>query len=276
MTEITESPAPDTDTPVRRRAATFGGRLAQGFKEQNWVAIVTELAIVVIGIVIGFQITSWGQGRADRVKEQTYLRQLTADLRESERILDRADSISAPSERATAKLGGAFYAMTAPSRDSILAWAVLADAITPVAPVVGTAEALVATGDLGLLRDDTLRSEVTAYLQAIRREIAVQAWIGEVWFRNSAVALGRISGGEFLSAAPTAPDDSVWLNVWFPSRQSGRVPFPFDAMAFLSNQTVERAVFGMTINKSNLLESRNRMRMAGATLRGRIEDGRDE
>ncbi len=62
-------------------------RVAQHVKDQNWTAIGTDFLIVVTGVVIGFQVTAWGQARSDAVREQTYLRQLTADLAETERIV---------------------------------------------------------------------------------------------------------------------------------------------------------------------------------------------
>ncbi len=76
----------DTEIPSAspKRRATILGRLTAAVGEQNWFAVVLDVHNVIVGVVIGFQVTGWGQDRADRVHEQTYLRQLAGDLRETE------------------------------------------------------------------------------------------------------------------------------------------------------------------------------------------------
>ncbi|NNF58213.1 MAG: hypothetical protein HKN04_08215, partial [Rhodothermaceae bacterium] len=63
-------------------------RLRRAIQEQNWFAVVLEIVIVVLGVVIGFQISAWGEARADRAQEQVYLQQLAADLRATEALMD--------------------------------------------------------------------------------------------------------------------------------------------------------------------------------------------
>lgn len=41
-------------------------RLTQAVREQNWFAVVLEVCIVVLGVVLGFQVTAWGDERAMR------------------------------------------------------------------------------------------------------------------------------------------------------------------------------------------------------------------
>ena len=84
---------PTSPTPRRKRPWTILGRLSKAVREQNWFAVVLELAIVVLGVVIGFQVTGWGQDRADRAQERAYLHQLMADLRETEASIMEAGSI---------------------------------------------------------------------------------------------------------------------------------------------------------------------------------------
>lgn len=54
------------------RAHTILGRLGHGVREQNGFAVGLELVIVVVGVVIGFEVTAWGQTRADSAKAQVY------------------------------------------------------------------------------------------------------------------------------------------------------------------------------------------------------------
>ena len=55
-------------------------RLKKAIEEQNWFAVGLEFVIVVFGVVIGFQVTLWGQAKADEVKGDAYLLQLVVDL----------------------------------------------------------------------------------------------------------------------------------------------------------------------------------------------------
>ena len=120
-------------------------RLKNAIREQNWFAVVLEVCIVIVGVVIGFQISAWGEARADRDLEQTYLHQLADDLRETERRVTETDSILLPFQYATGALMRAFYAPTRPSRDSLQAWMFGSGNYQAFRAVTGTAEALVAT-----------------------------------------------------------------------------------------------------------------------------------
>lgn len=55
-------------------------RLSQHVRDQNWFAVALDFCIVVAGILIAFQITSWNEGRQDRRDEQRYLAELSRDL----------------------------------------------------------------------------------------------------------------------------------------------------------------------------------------------------
>lgn len=56
-------------------------RITKHVKEQNWFAVGLDFFIVVVGILIAFQITSWNDGRSARQLESQYIILLTTDLR---------------------------------------------------------------------------------------------------------------------------------------------------------------------------------------------------
>ncbi|HIG74278.1 MAG TPA: hypothetical protein EYQ24_06800 [Bacteroidetes bacterium] len=176
--------APEAAPSRQRRPWTFLGRIARALREQNWAAVAVELVIVVLGIVIGFQVTAWGQQRANRTQELAYLRQLAADLAETERLADQSTADNASGDRALTRLIQASYARRLAPRDSVLRWFRRSTALSEAVPVLGTAEALVTTGDLVLLRDDSLRSAVTAYVEASRRLLDQQGDLRALWFES--------------------------------------------------------------------------------------------
>jgi hypothetical protein len=153
------------------RPGTILQRLAQGVRDQSWFAVGLELVILVLGVVVGFQVSAWGQEQADREKEQVYLRQLSLDLVETERRVDSIATLMAPLTSAPRRLAQAYFLPEPPPRDSVIAWLSLAPVYYEATPVLGTAEALVATGDLGLIRDDSLRTAITAYLEGARESV---------------------------------------------------------------------------------------------------------
>ena len=172
MTESPPPPAPTLPDPTspRKRPWTILGRLAQAVREQNWFAVGLEVVIVIVGVVIGFQITAWGAARSDAAREQIYLRQLAEDLRETERLAAEADSALEPAEWSHARLLQAFLRAQPPLEDSLAAWSFEWIDVIPVQPVMGTDDALIATGDLTLIREDSLRIAVTRYAQALFAE----------------------------------------------------------------------------------------------------------
>jgi len=69
-------------------------------REQNWFAVALDFFIVVVGILIAFQITSWNEGRGERHREAQILLDIAADLQadliEYDRVMGYSlDKISA-------------------------------------------------------------------------------------------------------------------------------------------------------------------------------------
>ena len=112
-------------------------------------------------------------GPPDAARERVYLTQLAEDLRETERIMaDRDARMEAETHRAFRRLQLSFGQTPRPPRDSVAAWLYgIAYTATP-RPVLGTAEALVASGDFGAVADDSLRAAVLRYLDFSREYLA--------------------------------------------------------------------------------------------------------
>jgi len=56
-------------------------RVTEDVRNQNWVAIGIDFAIVVIGVFIGLQATSWNEERIAHSRAETYYQRLAADLK---------------------------------------------------------------------------------------------------------------------------------------------------------------------------------------------------
>jgi len=171
--------------------------LTRAFKTQNWLAVATEFVIVIAGVVIGFHINAWAEGRSDRAAEQSILLQLHDDFAElratEEAYLARAaqqqrlsalwiSALEGPEPPGMAGLRQIvldFYEAEDPERRAVLERGPLHNIFTdpiggerqPAAAVVF--QQLVASGDLRLLRSQRLRAALTR--RELQREQSVTA-----------------------------------------------------------------------------------------------------
>ena len=58
-------------------------RITRAIREQNWFAVAIEFVIVILGVVIGFQISAWNEAREERGRERDTLIRLYQDIEAS-------------------------------------------------------------------------------------------------------------------------------------------------------------------------------------------------
>ncbi len=201
--------------------------LKQTIREQNWFAIGLEIVIVVFSVVIAFQVTAWGNERANRVEEQELLRGLQGEFTNvvsalqaqvaKHRRVERAVSTTLEA-LATAQRSGAQSATVA---DTALAWAYIPSTTQfSQGILIGT----LTTGRLGLIRDHELRAALSAWEGVLAdvtedeiasRDIVMHQLEPTMWrrmdvrpFRNYALLLGTLSASETgaISDVPTDPE----------------------------------------------------------------------
>ncbi|HEU4556882.1 MAG TPA: hypothetical protein VFS20_03495 [Longimicrobium sp.] len=270
MTVPAEPDSPEAAPPPSHPRAR--ARLAEwGWSRIRW--LTAELTIVVAGILIALAIQSRVDARDHRAREQEYLRQLRADLRETERAVLLADSLHQSIDRAGVMLLHAFFAPERPPRDSVLLWAITASQYETPRPILGTAEALVATGDLALLQDQALRTAITSYLTENRMLTAEQLAAEEVWMRAMEQLNGALDFSEGLELLVRSHQDSLTAAnplFYLPSGPRRR-PFPADVEAFLGNRDAYNGVANMYWGKRNMKQFRVTMLQGARALRARVE-----
>lgn len=235
-------PEPEFTPSVERpkRAGTILGRLSQAVREQNWFAVTLEAVIVILGVVIGFQITIWGQGRADQTRENVYLVQLETDLQRTIENLHMVDRVMASRELASAKLLRAFQLPSPPPRDSLLIWMYDLQAGASPSPTMRTVEAMISTGDLRLLRNELLQIRITEYAVFIEERMNYLQMNNDR-SRTSLLALERHV--DFLEVERARIEQGREANPWlsgienspFPEGAS-RTAFPLDVQAFVRDR----------------------------------------
>ena len=140
-------------------------RVVEHATTQNWFAVTLDFFIVVIGVFIGIEVANWNQARQDRQEERRYYSQLLVDLRDdleafsrTERLADKYDEAA---QLVIDRLNGEVPPEASPGR---MATAIhLAGFVNIPQASRGTYDELVSTGNLGLLRNSRLKSDIANY-----------------------------------------------------------------------------------------------------------------
>ena len=140
-------------------------RIATALRQQNWVAVALEFVIVIAGVVIGFQITAWNSERSDREREQAYLARLHDEVLDAEASrLGLLEGVSHRVRMADAIVGVLFEdGEPADLPDTACETIARAGIFYLEGYALPTLDELMATGSLGIIRDDRLRERLTAY-----------------------------------------------------------------------------------------------------------------
>lgn len=168
-------------------ARTWVIHLTKSAHRPSLYRLIAEGLVIVLSILLAFGIDAWWDSSREREREHAYLRQLANDLEgtlENNAFFGaRADS----TDQVVARLARAYYAAQPPPVDSLEKWW---DEIGywVVQPRLGTVQALVTTGDLTLIRNDSLRASLPSYLANVTAFEGFEAE-GERRFGEAARAL---------------------------------------------------------------------------------------
>ena len=154
-------------------------RITTHLKEQNWIAVILDFVIVVMGVFVGLQVSNWNDARHDAVRGDEYLERIHSDLMTDVAALDRrsvfwgrvvgyGDTALDFAENGKLRNGSAW--------ETLLAF-YQASQIWPYATSNGTYQELIAAGDLGLVSDSGLRGSLADYYvtgsQRLARRVSV-------------------------------------------------------------------------------------------------------
>lgn len=132
-------------------------RVIENLKKQQWTAVGIELLIVVLGVFIGLQVSNWNQERTAAAQAANFADRLKADLREEDWAyqLQMAYNreVLANADRAASALEG----KTAIPDEALLVSAYRATQYRQRLRRRSTYDELISTGNIGLIRDRSLR-----------------------------------------------------------------------------------------------------------------------
>ena len=268
-TEPHRQVVPESRPPDARRAWN---------RKLRWFA--GQILVVVTGILVALALDAWWDARQDAARERAYLRQLDADLAQTDVIIDSYDRFLRPVDSTAALLVRAYRTPAPPPEDSLYTWLLVGSRFGVPRPVVGTAEALVTTGDLALVRNDSLRIEIVSYLEYNRALLSTQDAVSELWRRGFLLVNARVDVTDLALEAVRSPeevDSMARVDPFYEVPAGARLrPFPVDAAALLQDRQVYEGLWTMNSAKRNLASIRAEMRDRARRLRSRVRTARAE
>jgi hypothetical protein len=211
-------------------------RVVEHAKTQDWFAVTLDFFIVVIGVFVGIEVANWNQARQDRHEESRYYGQLLVDLRgdletfsQAERLADRYDEAA---QLVIDRLNGKAPPQASPGR--------MATAIHHAGFIYipytsrGTYDELVSTGNLRLLRNSQLKSEIANYYATFDR---IRQWDGllrdqqsNYWAETAGVVPRPVLRAALRGTDPTiSPGED--RAIWQAARSHPRLPNMLIGMA---------------------------------------------
>lgn len=191
------------EPPVRR------GRPVR--RPGRWRGMAGDVVVVVLGILIAFALDPWWGRRAAAAREQAHLRALHGDFTRNLERLRRDAELEERIAAGSHRLLVLAHAGEVPPADTL--WRLLSIVFTSTRfePVMGAYEAVVSSGGLTQIRDDTLRVALagfsatlaTRYVEEYTSDLYL-AFIRDYTGRLPFLVEGVISGAE-----PPAPGSAV-------------------------------------------------------------------
>jgi hypothetical protein len=163
--------------------------ISKAMREQNYYAVALEFVIVIAGVVVGFQIQAWAEGRSETEREALLLARLDSDFADLSSRAAEAIEQCEMGERNAIRLSSLLA--EAPSRDRTALLQALSGAIGTPVPVGRSATyvELLASGEMALIRSEPLRAAMVDFDEQVRRHELAYASLSQLVTGNAAALL---------------------------------------------------------------------------------------
>ena len=149
-------------------------RIIHHLKTQNWTAVALEFLIVILGVVIGFQVTEWNTQRQALARAELLTTRLIEDMRDEQwRVEGNAiyyGQVSDNAQRAIDALEG----RRSVDDETLVIEAFRATQIFSFPVIRTTYEELVATGTINLIADQALMTAAVEYYETGPENLSLQ------------------------------------------------------------------------------------------------------
>jgi hypothetical protein len=183
-------------------------RFSSRLRQQDWVAVVLDLGVVILGVFLGLEAANWNQARQDRVEEKRYYAQIVVDLRRD------LETLGATQRRSLAYDGAAETVLEALEHgiprgtdSSDFAKAIhYAGFLYVPSPSRRTYDELISTGNLRLLREDRTKDAIAAYYEDFAQlrqwDILLRQQQADYWSASAGVVPRRVLQAALMNSDP--------------------------------------------------------------------------
>lgn len=145
-------------------------RFLTHFKTRDWIAIIVDFLIVVVGIFVGLQVDQWNQERKERILESQYVLSIKSDLQADIAELDRTIELARQRALSGRLLINAINENRIDDDPTEFVWAVFSSLLLNYPSYNRTTvDELSSTGNLRIIRDEALKSSLAEYYAMIYR-----------------------------------------------------------------------------------------------------------
>ncbi len=248
-------------------------------RRARWFGV--EFLVVVTGVLVALALSAWWGHRQDAAMERVYLRELSTDLWRTESRITSSDAcrynVDYPS---ASRLVHSFGLSPKPPADSVFTWFMNAWRLNTDRPVLGTVKALVATGHLSLIRDNSLRFAILAYLDLNENLVEEQAVQYQITNEAGYSIAEQLDIAEaFALVLPDSVREGLssdWIVDGLIPTGEWSAPFPLDVEAFYADRALYSHVITLASGLQNDALIRTRMLESAQTLREWVADALDE
>lgn len=154
-------------------------RLGETIARQDWAVVLVELLVLVVGIFLGLQVDDWNQARKDRADEQRFLAALHEDIQLADRLSARVRERRLSRREVVVSANDVLFQRT--DRKTLTEEECTAVGASTYFNIVVSGlpslDEMIATGRLGIIRDENLRKELMAFREtrsALQNMVNVQ------------------------------------------------------------------------------------------------------
>ena len=129
-------------------------------RSQNWFAVGLDFIICVAGIFVGLQADAWNEDRKERIRERAAVEQLLADFTTNGAVINRMVEFHAEKvSEMTFAMNVLIRGELAPDETSRFRNAYVSMfQLPPIGATMGGYDAMIGSGDFGLIQDQKLKS----------------------------------------------------------------------------------------------------------------------
>ena len=144
-------------------------KLAAGIRNRDWIEIVIELAIVVLGILIALQVNNWAGAKKDRQAERASLERLLEEFESSivfyQSVLERQDRLTGLQRQGVAAAAGQ---IDIPEHDLPLRIGINTISFwPPINPPRTAYDEMTSSGRIQLIQNPDIRTGIADYYGAL-------------------------------------------------------------------------------------------------------------